>query len=166
MAEILGAREVNRDIGARLFRFRGDLKKEFTHYHPHGEEIITAFTEGINAYILETEKDTSLLTMEFKLLHIKPGRWTPDLVISRHQGLLGNLTEEIAIGRAVALLGVEKVKESYAFEPGDPDIGLSPGIDKESLLDSVTALYNAFRKALRFQPGDLVTVRITGLKGI
>src|SRR3954465_12888474 len=51
VAEILGPRELKRDIGARLFKFRGDLKKEFNHYHPHSEQIILAFTEGINAYI-------------------------------------------------------------------------------------------------------------------
>src|SRR6267142_474280 len=94
--------DLNRDIGARLFRFRGDLKNEFNYYHPRGEEIINAFTEGVNAYIIETEKDATLLPTEFKLLGMKPGRWTPDLVISRHQGLLGNITEEVRLGRAVA----------------------------------------------------------------
>ena len=81
VAEILGPREVKRDIGARLFKFRGDLKKEFNHYHPHGEEIINAFTEGVNAYIAQTEKDSALLPFEFRLLGIKPMRWSPDVVI-------------------------------------------------------------------------------------
>ena len=45
VAEIFGPRELGRDVGARLFKFRGDLKKEFSHYHPHGEEIIRAFTD-------------------------------------------------------------------------------------------------------------------------
>ncbi len=157
VAEILGPRELKRDIGTRLFKFRGDLKKEFNHYHPHGEQIITAFTEGINAYISETEKDTSLLTLEFKLLGIKPGKWTPDVVISRHQGLLGNLPEETSLGRAVAIVGVDKVKKTIVFEPGDPTITLDPQIRKELLLDSVTELYTAFRKTLRFTPDNLVT---------
>ncbi|MFM9075082.1 MAG: penicillin acylase family protein, partial [Bacteroidota bacterium] len=34
VAEILGEREIRRDIGSRLFRFRGDLNTEFAHYHP------------------------------------------------------------------------------------------------------------------------------------
>src|SRR6267142_6263950 len=49
-AELLGGRELNRDIGARLFRVRGDLTTEFNHYHPRGKEIINAFTDGVNAY--------------------------------------------------------------------------------------------------------------------
>ncbi|MBP7551576.1 MAG: penicillin acylase family protein, partial [Gemmatimonadaceae bacterium] len=36
VAEWLGPRELERDIGARLFRFRGDLRAELNHYHPRG----------------------------------------------------------------------------------------------------------------------------------
>src|SRR6185295_14283986 len=43
VAELLGAREIQRDIGARLFKFRGDLQKELQHYHPRGSAIIQAF---------------------------------------------------------------------------------------------------------------------------
>ena len=82
------------------------------HIHPHGEEIITAFTNGINAYISEIEKDTSKLPMEFKLLGIRPVKWKPENVISRHQGLLGNLPDEVRIARAVKTLGDKMVKSS------------------------------------------------------
>lgn len=165
VAEILGPRELKRDIGARLFKFRGDLKKEFNHYHPHGEQIITAFTEGINAYISKTESDTSLLPMEFKLLGIKPGKWTPEIVISRHQGLLGNITKEVALGRAVTAVGVDKVKQTEVFEPGDPNINIDPKIRKELLMDSVTELYTAYRKLLRFMPEDLMASANTNKEG-
>lgn len=156
LAEILGPREVIRDQASRLFRFRGDLKKEFAQYHPRGENIITAFTEGINAYILETEKNPKKLPPEFGLLGIKPGLWTPEVVISRHQGLLGNMTDETATGRAVSILGADKVNELRAFEPGKPDLNLDPKIKKELLTDSISELYNAFRRVVRFQPQDLI----------
>src|SRR5699024_12278830 len=51
VAEILGEKELDRDIGSRLFKFRGDMFVELYHYHNDGEEIITAFTDGVNAYI-------------------------------------------------------------------------------------------------------------------
>ena len=51
VAEILGPRELQRDTGARLFRFRGDLVTEMRHYHDRGDTIIPAFVDGINAYI-------------------------------------------------------------------------------------------------------------------
>lgn len=156
VAEILGPREVNRDIGTRLFKFRGDLKKEFNHYHPHGEEIIKAFTEGINAYVAETERDPKLLPIEFRLLNIVPGRWTPEIIVSRHQGLLGNLTEEIFLAQSVSVLGVDKVKELSVFEPGEPVLQFDPKIAKQNYLDSITNLYDAFRKSVKFTPQDLV----------
>jgi penicillin amidase len=88
VSEILGERELKRDIGVRLFKYRGDINKELNHYHPQGVAIINAFTEGINAYVAETEKDSTLLPLEFQLLGITAGRWTPELVVSRHQGYL------------------------------------------------------------------------------
>ena len=91
VAEILGERELKRDIGTRLFKFRGNMTTEMEHYHPNGVEIITAYTDGVNAYIDEILKQPDRLPMEFKLLGIQPEKWTPEVVISRHQGLLGNI---------------------------------------------------------------------------
>jgi len=53
VSEILGERELRRDTGARLFRFRGDMEEELRHYHPRGVEIVGAFVEGINAYVAQ-----------------------------------------------------------------------------------------------------------------
>src|ERR1700761_4240475 len=39
VAEILGERELPRDIGNRLFPYRGDLTQEMNWYHPHGAQI-------------------------------------------------------------------------------------------------------------------------------
>ena len=41
MAEIQGPKALDRDIGARLLRPRGDLRLDMYHYHPQGEQIIT-----------------------------------------------------------------------------------------------------------------------------
>ena len=82
LAEILGERELPRDIGARLFKFRGNLEQEFNHYHPRGSKIIHAFTEGVNAWINYSNAHPESLPVEFGLLGIKPALWTPELVIS------------------------------------------------------------------------------------
>ena len=81
VAEILGPRELRRDIGTRLFKFRGDLEQELSHYHPRGVAIINAFVEGINAYVDQALADPELLSVEFDLLGIRPGKWTPEVVI-------------------------------------------------------------------------------------
>jgi len=156
VAEILGPRELNRDIGTRLFKFRGDIKSELQHYHPEGESIINAFVEGINAYIQEVLENPELLPVTFKALGISPQKWTPEVVISRHQGLLGNIETELSIGRAVAKLGPAKVKEYYWFHPGDPEIALDPSINGELLFDDILALYQSFRSPVKFEPEDIV----------
>jgi penicillin amidase len=156
VAELLGPRELQRDIGARLFRFCGDLTAELNHYHPRGAAIITAFTDGINAYIDQANASQETLPLEFKLLGTRPQRWTPDVVISRHQGLLGNLTQELSVGRAVAALGPARVKALDAFGPGDPDLRLGPGIDSTLLAQDVLGVYSAFRGSVQFRPEDVI----------
>ena len=88
VSEILGPRELQRDIGTRLFKFRRDLKQELNHYHDNGVEIIGAYVEGINAYVRRTRSDPSLLPLEFQLLGIVPGLWTP-AISARSCGLGG-----------------------------------------------------------------------------
>ncbi len=155
VAEILGARELKRDIGTRLFKFRGALEKEFNHYHPHGVSIIQAYTNGVNAYIQEANQHPENLPIEFKLLNIKPQQWTADVVISRHQGLLGNSTQELNLGRAVAKVGDKKVKDIMWFHPKDPNIRLDSAIDGLLLNDDILELYNAYRTEVVFSKNDL-----------
>jgi len=162
VAEILGERELERDIGTRLFRFRRDLEQELNHYHDRGSEIIRAYTDGINAYIVQTERDPSLLTVEFELLGITPGRWTPDVVVSRHQGLLGNIGQELSTGRLVAQLGAETVKDLSTFGPGDPLLDLDAALDGEALSEDILGVYDAFRGSVRFRPEDIVQTERRG----
>jgi penicillin amidase len=155
IAEILGPRELRRDIGARLFRFRGDMQVELRHYHPRGPAIIGAFVDGINAYVREVRADTAQWPIELRLLGVAPGLWTPDVVISRHQGLLGNIEEELSTGRAVARIGPQRVKFLSAFGPGDPLLALDTAIAADGLFDDILGTYRAFRGSVRFEAGDI-----------
>ncbi len=157
VAELLGERELKRDIGTRLFKYRGDMKTELKHYHKDGEEIITAYVDGVNAYIDEVLDDPTKLPIEFQLLNTVPQHWTPEVVISRHQGLLGNITYELNFGRAVAKVGAEKVKEIMWFHPKDPDLTLDPSLTSEILEQDILELYNAYRKEVKFLSEDLNT---------
>ena len=156
VADMLGEGELERDIGFRLFKYRGDMTQEMNHYHDRGSVIIPAYVDGVNAYIAETEADPSLLPVEFELLGIRPKRWIPEVVISRHQGLLGNIGAELNYGRAVAALGDEAVKRVANFHPGEPDIALDPAIDGALLSQDILGRYNAFRGQIRFRPEHLV----------
>ena len=156
VSEILGERELKRDIGTRLFKFRGDMTTEMDYYHHDGVEILTAYCDGVNAYIDEVTQNPEQLPVTFKALDILPQKWTPEVIISRHQGLLGNITDELKIGRAVAKLGTEKVKEYYWFHPKNPNIELDPSIDGSLLSEDILELYNAYRKTITFKPEDVV----------
>ena len=155
VAEILGPDELARDIGTRLFQFRGDLNTELSHYHPEGKAIIESYVAGVNSYIKEVLKTPEELPLPFKILAIQPKLWTPEVVISRHQGLLGNIGQELQIGRAVSLLGPKKVKELLWFHPQEPYINLDKKIDSKLLFEDILAPYFAFRKPVHFKSEHL-----------
>ncbi|MEO9004322.1 MAG: penicillin acylase family protein, partial [Ginsengibacter sp.] len=73
------------------------------------------------------------------------------VVISRHQGLKGNINEELNIGRAVAKAGSEKVKELVWFHPKEPDLNLDRTITSEMLSEDILGLYNASQSTLVFR---------------
>ena len=151
ISEIFGEEELDRDIGTRLFKFRGNMEEELNHYHEDGFEIVSSFVSGINKCIEEINETPSQLPIEFKLLGIKPENWTTEVVISRHQGLLGNIDQELNIGRAVSLIGEEKVKELMWFHPKDPDISLDNNLTYEDLKQDILRLYNAYREPIEFK---------------
>lgn len=156
MAEILGERELERDRGVRLFKFRGEKEAELRHYHPRGVEIVDAFVAGVNTYITEANSSPETLPIEFQMLGIQPQLWTWDVVISRHQGLLENVTDELNISRVVSKIGPEAAEKLYYFHPNRPNLNLDPGIPEELLFKDILAPYQAFRGGVKFQPEDLL----------
>lgn len=151
VSEIFGEDELERDIGTRLFKFRGNIEDELNFYHEDGNQIVTSFVSGINKYIKEVNANPELLPLEFKVLGIKPQEWTNEDVISRHQGLLGNIGDELNIGRAVSLIGEERVKEILWFHPKEPSLELPKNLTYDDLKQDILKLYNAYRRPLRFK---------------
>jgi penicillin G amidase len=78
------------------------------------------------------------------------------VVVSRHQGLMHNVTEELDLARAVTLLGSERVKELVWFHPGEPTLELDEAIPGERLFEDILRLYRAARSSIRFQPEDVL----------
>ncbi len=155
MAEWLGPKAVRRDVGARLFRFRGDLEKELAHYHPRGKDILASFVGGINAYIDLTRKKPGLLPVELRLLKAEPGYWTPEVVISRHNGLYRNAAAEVTLARAVLTFGPDKLKGLLDLHPGNPSLEPAAGIDLEWISEAMLEVYREARTPVLFGPGDL-----------
>lgn len=155
VAELLGRRELRRDRGARLHMFRGDLDEDLNRYHPRGKAIIEAYVRGVNAYIAETERNPALLPLELKMLGIKPGRWTPAVVISRHQALAGNVGEEVRLLRAIKASNVDQVRDLLNFQGGNPRFELDAAINASLVPDNVLEVYSAFRESVQFRPEDV-----------
>jgi penicillin amidase len=160
LAEIMGEKALAHDKGSRLLRFRNDLKAELAHYHEDGTEIILAFVAGVNAFIKETEANPSLLPFEFTALGLKPGRWTPEIVISRHNALTGGISNEIMLAKSITALGAEKTRNLLPFER---NTHLKPfdGIDLSKITDDIMAGYRASRSMPRFEASDLLTPEAT-----
>ncbi len=155
MADWLGPKAIRRDISARLFRFRGDMEKELGWYHPRGRDIIRSFVRGINAYIDLTRKRPDLLPLEFRLLGAEPGYWTPEIVISRHNGLYRNATAEVTLARAVRAVGTKELEGLLDLHPGDPSLEPEPGVDLTLIPEMVLELYREAKAPVRFDSGDL-----------
>jgi penicillin amidase len=162
LAEVLGPRELKRDVAARLFAFRGDMRAELRHYHPQGEEIVRAFVDGVNARIAETERDPRLLPPEFAWLGIRPGRWTPEVVVSRHNGLFRNVEQEVALAQALRHGDAAAITDVNVFGPGDPRLALDPALDSARITSAVLELYTAYRAPLSFRAEDVVPAARAG----
>ncbi len=116
LAEILGPSVIERDWQARLLMFRGPFDEaEWTSYHPEGKRIITAFVNGLNAYIAERADN---LPVEFKLTGIKPEPWKPETALLRTTGM-GDATSELQLARLVARVGVREANRQRMPDPWD-----------------------------------------------
>lgn len=154
LSEIMGKKALAHDKGARLLRFRGDLEAELAHYHEDSTEIITSFVAGVNAFIAETEENPDLLPFEFDLLGIKPGYWTPEIVISRHNALAGGISNEIMLSKSITALGSDKTRNILPFSR-DTHLEQFQGIDLSKITDDIMAGYRASRSLPQFDTSDL-----------
>jgi penicillin amidase len=154
LSQAFGARFVDQDRAARLFLYRGDLEREFRSYHPRGEEILTAFVNGINAYIDLTARREDLLPLEFRLTGARPGRWTPRTPLIRIFGLTRNLNREVNLAQLLHRMkdpsAVERV--SY-FQPSTKIV--PTGVDLSLIDNNILMTYNLARGGVTFRPEDL-----------
>jgi penicillin G amidase len=139
LAEVLGPSALARDINARLLSYRGDVKAEYESYSPDTQQILEAFTAGINAYI-----DSRLapggpgLPLEFQLAGFKPERWTPVDCLNRMAAfsMTGNAFAELEHVQALNAAGTPAASLLFDFDPPvklDP----APGVDFSGLTPSL-----------------------------
>ncbi|MGH9504755.1 MAG: penicillin acylase family protein [Terriglobales bacterium] len=136
LAEVLGPSALPRDINARLLSYRGDLKAEYASYSPDTQQILEAFTAGINAYIESRMAPSSGagLPLGFQLAGFEPEPWKPSDCLNRVAAfsMTGNAFEELEHAQAVSAVGPDAASPLFDFDPPvklDP----APGIDLSGL---------------------------------
>jgi penicillin amidase len=149
LAEVLGARAVERDRLARLFRYRGSMDAEWAAYGPDTKAIVSAFVGGVNAYIAQVKERPPI---EFTMMGFAPEPWTTQVPLARVTPLSGasNATTEILRARLVSLVGV---KATEAILPTEPTRALdpAPGLDLAGLDQSSLGGFGATYADIAFQ---------------
>lgn len=147
LAQVMGPSALGRDRIARLVRFRGDWNKEWESYSPDTKQIVTAFTNGINAYIHSLKERP----IEFRVAGYEPGMWTPEDVVSRIAGLLmiRNVTREVQRAVDIQRHGLDMVQQ---YMPPDPavKIEIPHELDLEGIDSRLLADYTAATGGVRF----------------
>jgi len=120
LAEVLGKSAVERDRYARLLKYRGDWQREYQSYAPDTLAILTAFTDGINAYIRYLNSVGGPgLPISFQLAGFKPEPWKPEDCLSRiaAYSMTGNARSELRDAELLTTLGGEKTQQILDLDP-------------------------------------------------
>jgi len=126
LAEVLGKSAVERDRYARSLKYRGDMQAEYKSYAPDTLAILTAFTDGINAYIRYLNSNGGPgVPIDFQLAGFKPEPWKPEDCLSRMAAysMTGNARAELRDALLLTKLGADKAQQ--LLDP-DPQVKLDP----------------------------------------
>jgi penicillin amidase len=153
LAEVLGKGAVERDVFARLLRYRGDMKAEYESYAPDAQQIIAAFVRGVNAYIESIESRHSQWPIEFRLAGFAPEPWTPEVCLTRMAGwgMTRNASLEVLRAKLIRQLGPELVDELVGTDP-PKKIEVPAGLDLAGIDEAVLGGALAAGAPVSFQP--------------
>jgi penicillin G amidase len=149
LAELLGASAVQRDIAARLLRYRGDPAAEYASYAPDTLEILQAFTAGINAYIARVRAPAGRgLPVEFRIAGFEPEPWKPEDCLNRlaAYSMMGNASSELLHAQLVSLVGAAQATGLLRL---DPPVKLDPAAGSDFSGLSPTLLANVVSSDVR-----------------
>jgi len=118
LAEVFGDAYVEQDRAARLFLYRGDMRREWLAYGDHAKRVASSFAAGINAYIDYVAAHPDRMPIEFRRLNVAPAKWTPeDVVRIRTHGLTRNVTSEVARARTACASRLEDDRIRVGLQP-------------------------------------------------
>jgi len=130
LAKSLGPAYVDQDRAARLFLYRGDMEKEWAAYAPDSRQWVTAFVDGVNAYVSQVQSGARPLPVEFKLTDSRPETWrAEDVLRIRSHALVSNVTSEVARARVVCAGGLKADELRRKIEPLGHKVTVPPGLN-------------------------------------
>ena len=130
LAKSLGPAYVDQDRAARLFLYRGDMEKEWAAYAPDSRQWVTAFVDGVNAYVAQVQSGARPLPVEFKLTDSRPDTWrAQDVLRIRSHALVSNVTSEVARARVVCAGGLRADELRRKIEPLGHKVTIPPGLN-------------------------------------
>jgi len=130
LAKSLGPAYVDQDRAARLFLYRGDMGKEWAAYAPDSQQWVTAFVDGVNAYVAQVRSGARPLPIEFKLTDSQPDTWrAEDVLRIRSHALVSNITSEVARARVACTGGLKADELRRKIEPVGHKVMLPPGLN-------------------------------------
>ncbi|MCJ2014501.1 penicillin acylase family protein [Methylobacterium sp. J-076] len=149
------------DRAARLFLYRGDMEAEWAAYGPQDTKaIVTAFVDGLNAFVALTEGRPDLLPPEFALTDTVPATWAPeDVVRIRSHGLVRNVLSEVARAKVLARgggLATDDLRKrlSPPHEPVVPE-----GLDASDWPDDLLDTFRLATAQVNFSPARMAATR-------
>jgi penicillin amidase len=157
LSKSLGPAYVEQDRATRLFLYRGDMDKEWAAYAPDSRQWVSAFVEGVNAYVAQVRSGEKPLPVEFKLTDSQPEPWQPaDVLRIRSHALVSNVAQEVARAQVVCAAGLDADELRRKIEPSGHRVVVPAGLNpcdvpadvlKDYLLATKQVEFNAFKGA-------------------
>jgi penicillin amidase len=142
LSEVFGPTMLPRDRQARLLKYRGPMDdSEWTSYHPQGRRIMSAYINGVNAFIASSG---DRLPVEFVVTGIKPQPWTIETLVLRAT-TMADAASELQLARSVAQLGAQEANRRRNPDPWDP-LEVPKGLDVSIVSDAAVAATRAGRQ--------------------
>ncbi|WP_457106160.1 penicillin acylase family protein [Methylobacterium sp. P5_C11] len=165
LAADFGPGYLAQDRAARLFLYRDDMAAEWAAYGPQDTKgIVTAFVDGLNAFVALTEARPALRPPEFAVTDTRPSRWRPeDVVRIRSHALIRNVLSEVARARVLARAGRRadglaaddlRKRISPPHDPVTPD-----GLDAADWPDDLLDGFRLATAAVGFTPERMAAAR-------
>jgi len=132
LSEMFGKGQLDTDAFLRTLGWRQIAEKEFETLDPESRSILTAYSDGVNAYL--KDRSGTQLSLEYGILGLltpsyKPEPWTPinSLTWAKAMAwdLRGNMGEEIERAILLKTLTQEQVNQLYPPYPSDHPIIVS-----------------------------------------